>query len=60
MAPIDTQTARIAAQIPDNSTVVTRGCPYCGAHMHTGMCPRIKAIEYYPNGSIKKVELKDG
>ena len=35
-------------------------CPHCsGPHsavFHGGPCPRIKAVEYYPDGSIKRVE----
>lgn len=35
------------------------GCPYCG-NMHTdgAMCPRVKAIEYHPDGTVKRVELR--
>lgn len=33
-------------------------CRYCGESVfHTGICPRIKAIEYHPDGSIKRVEF---
>lgn len=34
-------------------------CPHCG-YIHTpdgGLCPRVKAIEYYPDGSVKRVEF---
>lgn len=31
-------------------------CPYCGSG-HAGTCPRIKAIEYFENGMIKRVEF---
>ncbi len=32
-------------------------CPHCGKwHIGTGPCPRIRAIEYHPNGIIKRVE----
>jgi hypothetical protein len=34
-----------------------QSCPYCGMWWHSGMCPRIKAIEYHPNGQIKRVVL---
>lgn len=35
-------------------------CGYCGFYgEHQGTCPRIKSIEYFPNGTIKKVEFKD-
>ena len=39
-------------------------CPWCsgaGQYVyHSGACPKIKAIEYHPNGLIKRVEFKDG
>lgn len=38
-------------------------CPYCSSEtqyvFHQGWCPKIKSIEYHPNGTIKKIELKD-
>lgn len=34
------------------------GCPYCGM-IHATTCWRVKAIEYHPDGSIKRVELRD-
>jgi len=30
-------------------------CGHCGA-IHGGTCSRIKAIDYYPDGTIKRVE----
>lgn len=30
-------------------------CPYCAAS-HEGRCPLVKAIEYFENGTIKRVE----
>jgi hypothetical protein len=35
-------------------------CPYCGQYQHSSwaQCPRISAIEYHPNGTVKRVELK--
>jgi hypothetical protein len=35
---------------------MTEKCRWCGM-FHESECPRIKSIEYYENGSIKKVEL---
>ena len=36
-------------------------CGYCStpsqAIVHGGPCPRVRAIEYHPNGSIKRVEF---
>ena len=38
-------------------------CPHCSspfqAVMHAGPCPRIKAIEYHPNGAVKRIEYKE-
>ncbi len=31
-------------------------CPHCGMG-HSGTCPRIKAIEYHQDGTIKRVEF---
>jgi hypothetical protein len=33
-------------------------CSDCGC-WHQGQCPRIKAIEYYQNGTIKRIEYRD-
>lgn len=32
-------------------------CRYCGTY-HGPACPLIKAIEYYPDGTVKRVEFK--
>ena len=35
----------------------TKQCCHCGLiHLFSGICPRIKEIEYFPNGTIKRVE----
>lgn len=35
-------------------------CQHCGANViHSGACPRIKAIEYFPDGTMKRVEYHD-
>jgi len=38
-------------------------CRYCSGGgtevWHLGSCPRVKAIEYYADGSVKRVELRD-
>jgi hypothetical protein len=33
-------------------------CAYCGTYpAHTpSVCPRVKAVEYHPNGMLKRVE----
>lgn len=33
-------------------------CTYCGAY-HSAICPRIESIEYFPNGRVKRVVLRD-
>lgn len=37
------------------------GCPYCSSQWqqiyHGGACPKVRAIEYHPNGTIKRVEF---
>lgn len=33
-------------------------CTHCGG-IHTSVCTRVKAIEYYPDGKIKRVEYVD-
>jgi len=34
-------------------------CRYCGSITpHQGICPSVKAMEYYPDGTIKRVEMK--
>lgn len=33
-------------------------CKHCG-NIHTGQCPRVKAIEYHKNGKVKRVEYFD-
>lgn len=38
------------------STANLNTCQWCGC-IHSGKCPQVKAIEYHPNGSIKRVEF---
>jgi len=33
-------------------------CLWCGAVERQGVCPSVKAIEYFENGNIKRVEFK--
>ena len=36
----------------------TRYCEWCGTGVtHSGMCPRVKAIDYNQNGQIMRVEF---
>ena len=41
-----------------NSTIT---CPHCSGGgvqvIHNGPCPRVKAIEYFPDGTPKRVEF---
>ena len=42
------------------STVyTTHGCPYCGQHHDGRTCPMVKAMEYYQNGTLKRVEFHE-
>ena len=40
-------------------TVIHSTCPHCG-DWHNGACPEIRAIEYYPDGRVKRVEYERG
>lgn len=40
------------------SAVEQPKCQYCGAMQHQGTCPTVKAIEYHPDGTVKRVEFK--
>lgn len=33
-------------------------CPHCGL-IHQTTCPRIKAMEYNPDGSVKRIEFHE-
>jgi len=41
-----------------STTDISLACPYCGL-IHGTVCPRVKAIEYHPGGTIKRVEFHD-
>lgn len=41
-----------------NGTTVEK-CQWCG-QIHGPQCPSVKALEYYPNGAVKRVEFKTG
>jgi hypothetical protein len=34
--------------------IVYPQCPYCGL-THSSVCPRIKEIEYHPDGTVKQI-----
>lgn len=40
----------------DVNMMKPQNCPHCGM-IHETTCPRISAIEYHPNGSVKRVEF---
>jgi hypothetical protein len=41
------------------------GCPYCSnpsaGHIviHSGICPKVKEIEYNPDGTVKRIVFKE-
>ncbi len=35
-------------------------CGHCGCYHAVGACPRVKAIEYFPDGTVKRVEYHQG
>lgn len=42
-----------------NASDAVPKCTYCGSSdRHQGICPSVKAMEYYPDGTLKRVELK--
>jgi hypothetical protein len=52
--PIQTTSA---AQFGINDMMsMPRQCGYCGM-IHGPRCPSVQAIEYYPDGSVKRVEF---
>ena len=44
---------------PTCSTTKPQNYVYCGStHESPGACPMVKALEYYPDGTLKRVEFK--
>ncbi len=41
----------------ESSAIKQAKCPYCD-NTHNGVCPSVKAFEYHPDGSLKRVEFK--
>jgi len=45
------------------TTPIGTPCPWCSSPLysvyHVGFCPRVKAIEYYENGTMKRVEFRE-
>lgn len=44
---------------PWATAILSGPCSYCGGY-HTGLCPRIKSIEYHSWGGVKRIEFHDG
>jgi hypothetical protein len=42
----------------NSAGVVRQPCQHCGM-IHATTCPKIKAIEYYQDGSTKRIEFHD-
>jgi hypothetical protein len=41
------------------SAAKSQNCQWCGLfHTSPGVCPMVKALEYYPDGTLKRVEFK--
>ena len=38
---------------------IFKTCPYCGM-FHIGRCPALRSIEYYPDGTVKKIVYENG
>lgn len=52
----------VGAYNPDAAPPPAGSCPWCSmpphqTTFHSGLCPRVKAIEYHPNGTVKRVEF---
>lgn len=43
----------------DSTAVPLNICRFCGAYHPNQVCPRIRSIEYNPDGTIKKIEFID-
>lgn len=53
--PLTTGTATIIGAVTSTGTLTLKSCQHCG-NVHAGQCPRVKAVEYYRDGSVKRVE----
>lgn len=40
------------------SAAINSTCAWCGAIHPNVVCPRVKALEYFQDGSLKRVEFK--
>lgn len=57
--PLKGTTATIGATDPVSSNhVIVKACRWCGKmHLGSGICPDVKSIKYYPDGTVKQVEF---
>lgn len=39
-----------------NVVTLPAACPHCGMY-HQATCPRVKAIEYHNDGTVKRIEF---
>jgi hypothetical protein len=50
-------------EVQGQALSVPGACPHCSspfsAVIHGGPCPRIRAIEYHPSGTVKRIEYHD-
>lgn len=53
----DVGTAGLFEPYDSGGSTLRGACGYCGC-LHDGTRPKVKAIEYYPNGTVKRVEFK--
>lgn len=47
----------------ETTAVLSYGCPHCSSSSvqvyHSGKCPKVKAIEYHKDGTVKRVEFNE-
>lgn len=48
----------VLAQVPNYTSPIQAACGFC-QQWHTGPCPKVKKIEYQPNGQIKAIEYHE-
>jgi hypothetical protein len=41
----------------ESTAIPFENCPYCGGRHKGIVCPKIRAIEYFENGTVKRVEF---
>ena len=63
MSPLGSYLTYPLAGLPATTSVQPEGaCSHCSGPwswvVHSGRCPEIKAIEYHPSGSVKRIEYR--